>query len=812
MKVNSILQKLLPHIIAIGMFLIILTAFFSPILLENKSINQNDILQGAGANQETIDFRNQTGEEALWTNSMFSGMPTYLINTYWSGDKTYAIYQIMSLGLPSPISRVFVAMISFYILLIVFGVNPYLSIAGGIAYGLNSFFIIGVEAGHIWKVAAIGLMPLVLAGIELTFRKKYIWGFLLTAVAMALQIKANHYQITYYLLLVVVIYGVFKLWEAIRRGILSNFFKTIGILVLAVVLGVGVNFGKLWSANEYGNYTIRGPSELTTNTQSTSGGLDRDYAFAWSNGIWEPMTFLVPNFFGGASQESITIYSDLAKGLRQQGVGTAQVASFVKNAPTYWGEQPFTSGPYYMGAIIIFSFVLGMILLKGPYKWWLVSASVMGIMLSWGNNFPALNYPVFDYFPGYNKFRAVSNIVSIPFLCMPLLGFLGLQKILEKDSHVSLKQLFVALGIVCGLLFIFIFGGGLLSFRGAVDDQFSNTPWLIDLIREQRAKMLRTDAIRSIFFVVIGGAVIYLSWKNRVSQIVAIVIIGALITADLYLISNRYLHDENYVRNLRKTYFTPTPADSEIKKDGDQHYRVLNLNNPFNEAKTSYFHSSIGGYHGAKLRRYQDLIEYQLQPELTELIQSLQNGSPNMSSLNAINMLNTKYVKFGEAANQVIRNESANGNAWFITNLVKVDNPDDEISELSAINPSMQAVIDQSKYTVSSTELSKGTITLVDYQPNYLKYSSKNNGNGLAVFSEVYYPAGWNATIDNEPVEIKRVNYILRAIEVPPGQHEIEFNFQPKAYIIGNKIMLTSSILLFIALLLGIGFKTRRQF
>ncbi len=803
------MHGIIPHAIAILAFLLVNIFFYSPIIFENKSINQNDILQGAGANQETIEFRNQTGEEALWTNSMFSGMPTYLINTYWSGDKSPMIYRIIGLGLPSPVNRTFIAMLSFYLLLVVFGVNPYLSIAGGISYGLNSFFMIGVEAGHIWKVDAIGLMPLVLAGIELTFRKKYIWGFLLTAVSMALQIKANHYQITYYLLIVVVIYGLFKLWQAYKEGALAEYFKIIGILIMAVILGVGVNFGKLWSAYEYGKYSIRGPSELTSNTQSTSGGLDRDYAFAWSNGIWEPMTFLVPNFFGGASQESLTTDSDLAKGLRQQGVGTAQIANFVKSVPTYWGDQPFTSGPYYMGAIIIFLFFLGVIALDGAYKWWLVSASVLGIMLSWGNNFPALNYLIFDYLPGYNKFRAVSNIVSIPFLCMPLLGFLGLQKLLEKEPPNSKKSLLTAIATVEGLLLILIVGAGMLGFRGAVDNQLSNTPWLIDLIRSQRESMLRTDALRSLFYILACGTVIYLTMRKHIPILGTYAIIGAMIFLDLFLVSDRYLNDENYVRNLRQTYFSATPADNEIKKDSDEHYRVLNLNNPFNEAKTSYFHSSIGGYHGAKMRRYQDLIEYQLQAELGELIQSLQNGRPDLSNLGAINMLNTKYIKFGEAADQVILNNSANGNAWFITNIKEVNGATEEIDAISNIDTKTQAVIDKTRFEVPTENLSDGSISLDDYKPNYLKYSTVNSGLGLAVFSEIYYPAGWNAYIDDNLVDILRVNYVLRALIVPAGNHKVEFRFEPQSYYLGNTIMLVSSIILIVMIIVGIGYEVR---
>jgi hypothetical protein len=770
--------------------------------MENKGLNQNDILQGAGANQEIIEYREATGEEALWTNSMFSGMPAYLINVQWSGELTYYVQKAVSLWLPSPASHTFVAMLSFYILLLVFRINPYLAIGGGLVYGLNTFFLISVEAGHIWKVAAISWMPAVLGGIVLAFRKQYLWAFILTALAMALEIRSNHLQITYYLLLIVLVFGLFQLINAIRNKTIPDFLKAIGVLILAVTLGVSANIGKIWTAYEYGQYSIRGPAELTSNTES-SGGLDRDYAFAWSNGIWEPFTFLIPNFYGGASQEEVSMNSDLAKGLEQRGAGSGQVRSFVKNVPTYWGDQPFTSGPYYMGAIVIFLFILGVLLVKGPEKWWLVVATILGVILSWGKNFEAFNYFMFDYFPAYNKFRSVSMTVAIPFLTMPLLGFLGVKNLIDSEWKESKKKLLTAIGISAGLCLVMVLISFMIGFRGAVDAQLGDQAWLVELIREHRASMFRTDAFRSFFFIILGGGILYFWQEGKLKQNVAIGLFVAALLIDFIPVGKRYLNDENFQKNVKSNFFQKTEADERILQD-DGHYRVLNLNNPFNEAKTSYYHSSIGGYHGAKMRRYQDLINVHIQQEMNALIENLRSGSTNLSSLGVLNMLNTKYIKFGSQTGQVVQNSSSFGNAWFVNNIQAVSNPDEEIETLGQINPQETAVINKNRFKIPEGSISKGKISLDSYSPNELVYQSNNSKAGLALFSEIYYPNGWTAYIDGKEAEILQANYVLRALEVPAGQHEIRFEFKPNSYYAGNTIMLIGSITLILVLIGGI--------
>jgi hypothetical protein len=809
MDKSKSLKKLIPHALAIIIFYLLSMVIYWPLFFENKTMNQNDILQGAGANQEIIDFREKTGEEALWTNGMFSGMPAYLINVGWSGELVKYIPVFIASIIPSPASHTFTAMLAFYILLLVFRVNPYLAIAGGLAYGLNTFFQISVEAGHIWKVAAISWMPLVLSGIILTFRKRYVAGFIITALAMALEIRSNHYQITYYLLLIVLTYGIFKLIQAIRNKTLPDFAKIIGILTLAVLLGVGANFGKIWTAYEYSKYSIRGAAVLSSNTES-GGGLDRDYAFAWSNGIWEPMTFLMPNFYGGASQEEVSMNSALAEGLKKQGAGSGQIKNFVKSVPTYWGDQPFTSGPYYLGAIVVFLFVLGCFVVKGHLKWWLVSATVLGIVLSWGKNFEIFNYLIFDYLPGYNKFRAVSMTVAIPFLCMPLLGFLGLKEISETDWSKNKKSFLTALGITAGFCLLLVAASFLMKFRGNVDTQLGDQAVLIDLIRDQRASMFRTDAFRSFFFIIAAGAILYFWKENRLKQHLATTLFLVVLMVDYIPVTKRYLNDDNFKKDVKGSFFAKSAADQKIDED-TEHYRVLNLNNPFNEARTSYYHSSIGGYHGAKMRRYQDLIENHLQPEMTALIENLRSGNTDFSEFGVINMLNTKYIKFGDQAEQVLSNPSAFGNAWFVSNVESVDSPDAVNERLSNINTRSKALIDISEFPIAEKNFSTGEIKLVDYAPNQLKYSSTNTGAGLAVFSEIYYPLGWKAFIDGEESEVLRANYVLRALRVPAGKHEIVFKFEPKAFYLGNQIMWASSILLFFVLIGGMVLEFRKS-
>lgn len=816
MKQFNFKKDFLPHILAIGIFFLITLIYYQPLFFSNESISQNDVLQGYGGGQEAVEFRKETGEEALWVNSMFGGMPAYLINLYWSGDLLGYIQSVASLGLPTPAESTFLAFVCFYILLLVFRVRPYIAILGALAYGLNSFNIISVEAGHMWKVRAIAFMPLVLAGFHLLFRKdrNLVWGFVLTAVAIALEIRSNHFQITYYLVLLLLFYGINVLVAAIKSKDFKPFFQSTLLLLLAAIIAIGCNLGRLWATYEYTQYSTRGKSDLTQ--KAGEAGLDRDYVFAWSSGKMESMTLLIPNFYGGASQQKLDDDSNLAKALRQNGAPPDQVRQFTNNAGTYWGDQPFTSGPIYAGAIVCFLFVLGIILADNRTRYWLIGATVFSLMLAWGKNFETFNYLMYDYFPGYNKFRAVSMAISIALLTIPLLGFKGLEKLFQKeDAKAKIKPLLMAMAITGGIALLTVIFAGIGSFKGLIDDRMASLPaWFIEALREDREALMRSDALRSLIFILLAGAVLFFHTKRKISIPVALLILGGLILTDLWAVDKRYLNDENFTRSPRKNFFAATPADKKIDSDKDLHYRVLNLANPWNEARTSYHHSSVGGYHGAKLKRYQELIDNCLDTQKNALIESVQSGQADFSKFGVLNMLNTKYYTYGPEAGNVISNPANFGNAWLVNKVQKVNSADEEIAATCKLESKNTAIVDVSRFEVPANVTGSGNIELVEYKPNYLKYKANTSGNALAVFSEIYYPKGWISKIDGKEADIIRANYILRAVSLPQGEHIVEFEFRPNAYFVGNKIMMASSgflILLIVASLAWTFIKKKKE-
>lgn len=811
-------KTVLPHVIAVIVFTAITTIFYSPLVFSGKSINQHDIQQGLGASQEIIDYRNNTGEEALWTNSMFGGMPAYLINTQWSGDLMLYVHRTLSLWLPSAAGVTLVSCITFYILLLVFGVRPWLAIAGGLAYSLGSFNIISIEVGHMWKMWAIAYMPLVLAGAHLAFQKKYLLGFALTAVGLALELRSNHLQITYYLLILLLIYGAVLLIFAIRDKQVSSLFKPLSYLVVAALLALLCNIGKLWSVYEYGKYSTRGPSELTQGPQEASSGLDREYAFRWSNGIMEPLTLLIPGFFGGPSVSSLPLNSHLGEALRDHGQPPVQVRQYLQQVRTYWGDQPLTAGPSYAGAVIIFLFILGLSLISRKDRAWLVTAILLSVMLSWGHNFEVFNNLMFDYFPGYNKFRSVSMTLVIALLCIPLAALLGLEKLAAGREDPAIRKKLIRAGLITGgVLLASIIFAGIGNFRGAVDEQMTGQvpPWYLEALKADRASLLRNDAIRSLIFIALAWLAVFYYLRNKLSAAFLYIGIISLTLVDLWGVNKRYLQKEDYISTSNTGSFVATEADRLILQDSDPNYRVLSyLQNPWNEARTSFFHKSLGGYHGAKLHRYADVIEGCLDKQFRDLLQDLQAGG-TIGSFSIINMLNTKYLLAGTEAGGVLKNEHALGHAWFVPEVSKVNSADEEFAQLCSFDPAKTALVDQSKFPLGNTTFStQGNLELAEYLPNYLKYKVQNQGPGFAVFSEIYYPEGWQATIDGEPVTILRANYLLRALQIPAGQHTIEFRFAPKAYIVGNKIMMVASLLT-ILLLAGIVIwevKKRRPF
>lgn len=804
-------KNFLPHLIAILVFALVNVFVYNPIFFENKEISQHDINQGRYGAHEATEFYKETGGHTLWTNSMFSGMPAYLVRLSFDHENIlYQVEKAFTLYLPRlTAGYTFRAMLCFYILLLVFGVNPYLAIGGALGYGLGTFNIISIIAGHGWKVSAIGYMPLVLAGMRLVYKSKFLMGFALTSFAFMMELHANHPQITYYLAFILFFYGLHELILAIKSSEIKLFSKKSSIAIAALTLGLLANAGKTWLISEYSPYSIRGATELTSDDHGkTSSGLDRDYAFAWSSGISESLTFIIPYFNGGASGQALKSSSYFAKELKKKGVNTSQIKSFIKAVPTYWGKQPFTAGPIYMGITIFFLLIIAIIKLKKEFYWWMIAAGCLGIMLSWGNNFKVFNYLMFDYFPAYSKFRTPAMAVVIPLLCFPLAAFVGFQEFLngiQKDSLKTSKMMLIKSTIITvSILLIIYIASFFMSFEGLVDARYAGQEWLVDIIRAQRRILIQTDFARGLALVIAVFICAYAALIKKVSFQIAASIISLLIFIDFISVNSRYLKESNFSKTKKKQtlVISPSQADQSILNDKALSYRVLNLQNPFNEAKTSYFHKSIGGYHGAKMRRYQDLIDSYLTNDINYIVNNLKAGKKDFSKAQTLNMLNAKYIKFGDTKNEVVVNRSAFGNAWFVNNIVKVNSPDEEIEALGKHDLSKTAIMDQSKFNLEKDHFEgEGQISLVTYRPNYLKYSVSNAGNSLIVLSEIFYPKGWTATIDGQQADIIRLNYVLRGLNIKSsGDHIVEFSFKPKSYDIANMIMTISVIAIFIAM------------
>lgn len=811
MKKIRFVEHVLPHALAILTFFLVTLFFFNPIFFDGKVLQQHDIQQFQGSSKEIIDYRQQTGEEALWTNRMFGGMPAYLISVQWSTQAIAFLKQALTLALPHPISNIFAAFISYYILLLAFGVRPFLAIGGALAFGLSSYMLIGLGAGHNGRIGAIAFMPLVMAGIHLVFSNKRILGLGVTSAGLALHFRENHVQITYYLLIIVLGYGIMQLVIAIREKKIPALITNVVLLIPAALLAVGTFFGTLWAVQEYSPYTIRGKSELVSKTtpSSNSQGLDKAYAFQYSNGIWEPMTLLIPNFYGGATAsylvqdpESKTYQALMRSGDEQT---ANQLAPYTRS---YWGPQMNTA-PYYAGALVCLLFAIGIAFAEKKYVAWLVPVSVLGVMMSWGSSFESFNYFLFDYLPAYNKFRSVTFALLLILFAMPLFGLLGLEKLLTQSWTDVKKKLIWPVSLVGGLCLLLAITGGFGSFLAEGESQLP--VWLTKALQEDRTSLLRSDAWRSFWFILIFSVVVWASLQRYVKEYVVAIAFSLLMVIDLAGVDSRYFTKENYVRKRGNTFFTATEADTEILKD-KTHYRVYNLQGTFSEARTSYFHQSIGGYHGAKMRRYQDLYDSVLFKETNRFISDLQAGTPRFDSYHVMNMLNVKYVTYGNERNNVIPLPSTNGAAWFVKDVLKVNSPTEELNALQTTNTKTTAVIDASAFEVGVLQAdSTASIKLVNYKPNQLTYESSSSADGLAVFSEIYYPKGWVATIDGKEASILRANYVLRALTIPAGKHTIVFEFKPAPYYIGNKVSMASSWLVLVLVLGTVGWSLRKN-
>jgi len=811
-------QRALPHVLAVLFFVLLACVYFSPIVFDGKTLAQHDITQFQGGAHEAQEYAKATGKEALWTNSMFSGMPTYLISLHFPGDWSVYLQKALTLGLPAVVANLFLALLCGYVLLIALGLRPLVAVAGAVALGFSSYNLAILAAGHNTKSLAIAYAPLVLGGLLATYRRDKWLGAALFTVGLALNVRANHLQITYYLMLLVVIFGIIELVGAVRAGRLPEFAKRTALLALGAVLAVGVSFGRLYTTAEYSKYSIRGGQELKTPAPGQAGkaeegtGVDRDYAFQYSYGVGETITLLIPNFYGGASSMPLGTDSNLAKA----GLPTEYLASM----PTYWGEQSYTAGPVYMGAIVCFLFVLGLFVVEKRTRYWLLAGTVLSILLAWGKNFESFNYLVFDLLPGYNKFRAVSMALVIAQLAMPILGALalsrvlraqpavkplavvpGAQPVLSEEGQALLPKVLYAGAITAGLCLLAWLASFSFDFSAPIDGELQKqgfTPQLLGALRADRADLLRNDVWRGLLFIGAAIGVLWAYLKGKVQLLPAAAVMVALMVVDLWTVDKRYLSEKNFQRETIAATFQPTPADQQILQDKDLSYRVLNIQNPFNEATTSYFHKSIGGYHGAKLRRYQDLIERQISNNNTQVL----------------NMLNMRYLITGDPKQPVQRNPEALGNAWFVSEVKTVNSPDAEMSALDKLTPAITAVVDASKFPSvkpGTYDPAGSTIALTSYSPDALSYRYNAAQPGFVVFSEIYYPAGWNAYLDGKPVPHVRANYVLRALAVPAGAHAIEFKFEPASYAIGNSVSLAASIALLLVMVGAVVYALRRK-
>lgn len=854
---QSTFKKYLPHVIAVVLFAVLTLIYFKP-LLSGKEISQHDIMQARGMSKEIADFREKENTEPLWTNSMFSGMPAYQVSTLYPGNWINSINKALITFLPHPSGYIFLCFACFFILLLCLKIEPWLALVGSLAYGLSTYFIVALGAGHNSKLNALAYLPAIIGGIILLFRGRLWLGFALTALFMALELTANHVQITYYGFMIIGAILLAYAYYAFKEKTLPSFFKALALFVVATIIAVLPNAGNLMCTNEYAKYSTRGPSELTitpdgkSNEGNKTSGLDKDYVVQYSHGITESFTFLIPDYKGGSS--SIPIGEDPGA-LKKVSPDFKQA---VASNGSYFGDQYITAGPVYIGAIIMFLVILGLFITKHKLKWPLLLITLLGMALSWGSNFMGLTSFFLDHVPGYNKFRAVSMTMVIAEFCLPLFAVLTISELIKFKSlderitigfikkEIQLKKiLIIAFALTGGFCLVgYLAPGAVNSFSpdgeeqqmiyrymrgGNPEDQVrSYVTQLLPQLQIARKAVFQSDALRSFIFITLAFVFIYLFLNKKIKREMLFGALGIFILIDLWTVDMRYLNEKNFVTKAQNmSSFEKTPADEEILKDTDPNYRVLNIAaDPFRDAATSYIHKSIGGYHGAKLKKYQELYDFYYQQQLQIFYGGIRKTEGNDTLLNKLfsqlgifNMLNTKYliVPVGDDGRTVaLKNPQANGNAWFIKQMKLTHNADEEILSLGKLNTKEQAVM-QDKFKddvkVVGGYSGEGNIKLLSYKPNHLVYESDSKEEQFAVFSEIYYPKGWNAYVDGTVMPHVAVNYVLRGMPVPAGKHKIEFKFEPQTYKTGNSIAMVGSILVLISVAGGLylGFKNGKK-
>ncbi len=806
---SILLKKSLPHLAATGIFLLLSIIFFRP-QLSGKLVQQGDIMQYLGMAKEANDFKEKNGYDPLWTNSMFGGMPTYQINTVTAGNNLQWLEKAGRLFIAEPIGQFLLAMLSFYLLMVVLGVNHTVAIIGAVAFGLTTNNLILYEAGHVTKLKSISFFPLIAAGALLTFKGRYLWGGVLFAVGLGLNIYANHIQMTYYLALTFVFLGIAQLVHDIREGKVVEFFKAAGVLVLGAGLALGTAASNLMTTYEYSRDTMRGKPILTAadssqvSSSSQTEGLAWDYAMQWSNGALDVMAGFIPGVAGGGSSEKVgknsKFYQQLASLYRNSG----QTPPPGIKAPLYHGDLPFTSGPIYFGAVVCFLFILGLFTVKGPAKWWIGLGALLTILLSMGSNLEGFNRFFFDHVPLYNKFRTPNSVLSITSFLLPVLACMALAQAI-KHQEIDKKQmnaLYIALGVTGAVaLFFALLGPSFFDFAVANDENYTRAGFSQEGLINDRKALMRSDAFRSFFLVLMSAGLLWAYWTKKITRQWLLGGFALLVLFDVWSAGRRYLDDQDFTdRSNYEARFKPTPADELISKDKDPNFRVYDRSeeqsNPFASSRASYFHKSIGGYHAAKLQRYQDLIDRHL----------------SKGNIKVFNMLNTKYFIMTDPDGKpaVEPNVNALGNAWFVSNIQMVNDANAEIEALEPFNPEEDAVIHKEfeSYIKGFQPQKGGEISLTEYQPNHLSYQSSAPSEQLAVFSEIWYGPnkGWKAYIDGQPAEHIRANYVLRAMRIPAGDHKIEFKFDPDTYNTGKLISAVTSSIVLAGLLGLIGF------
>lgn len=826
------MKKLLPDLIAILAFVLLSFAYFFPADIENRILFQHDTAAGAGAGQEVKEYYEQTGERSRWTNSLFGGMPMYQIAPSYDSTKSLQwVQKAYQLFLPDYVCLTFMLMLGFYILLRVFGIPVWLAGLGGIMWAFSSYFFILISAGHIWKFITLAYVPPTIAGIVLAYRGKLLWGGILTALFVALQITSNHVQMSYYFFFVILFFVGAYFEKAWRTKTLPQFFKASAVLIVAALVGIAANVSNLYHTYAYSKETMRGKSELVQTgdaAKQTSSGLDRDYITQWSYGIDETLTLLVPNFKGGASAALSQSETAMSK-------ANLMYSSLYGSLTQYFGTQPMTSGPVYVGAFVLFLFVLGCFIVKGPLKWALIGATFFSIVLSWGKNFMPLTDFFIDYVPLYNKFRAVSSILVIAEFTIPLLAIFALKRLLEEPEILKQekKPLGISLLLTAGVALLLAVAPGSIGsgyvpaqeaqmLQNAVNQQMipaNELSGILANLGEMRAELVSSDALRSFIIIGIGCSLLWLYASGKLRSSLTIAGITILCLADMWGVNKRYLNDAQFVpHSIRTETFTKTNTDELILQDTSLDYRVLNFaTSTFDDNNTSYWHKSVGGYHPAKLRRYQEMIEHHISPEMQAAYKAIATAGGEMDSVDAnkfriLNMLNTKYFIFpaGQQRQTVpILNPHAYGNAWFVNKVQYVNNANEEIDALDSIIPTETAVVDARfkdvlKGTTESYKDSLSSIRLTSYTPNRLTYETNNAQDGIAVFSEIYYPDGWHVTIDGQPAELARADYILRTMYVPAGQHTIEMRFDPTSLHVTEGIAYGALALLVIGIIVAV--------